>query len=170
MAGMIKNLQSFYQPSEENFTPVSINTLIEETLLIAGKALKEKGIEVKKDYTTNTYTVDAIEDQIKQVILNVIQNAIDSIKTNNNGKITLTLTQSIDDFVLKINDTGTGIEKENMKMIFDPFFSTKGREGTGLGLSVSYGIIKKHGGDITIDSQLGIGSTVTLVIPIKRKI
>jgi len=170
MAGMIKNLQSFYQPSEENFTPVSINTLIEETLLIAGKALKEKGIEVKKDYTKNTYTVDAIEDQIKQVILNVIQNAIDSIKTNNNGKITLTLTQSIDDFVLKINDTGTGIEKENMKMIFDPFFSTKGREGTGLGLSVSYGIIKKHGGDITIDSQLGIGSTVTLVIPIKRKI
>ena len=170
MAGMIKNLQSFYQPSEENFTPVSINTLIEETLLIAGKTLKEKGIEVKKDYTTNTYTFDAIEDQIKQVILNVIQNAIDSIKTNNHGKITLTLTQRIDDFVLKINDTGTGIEKENMKMIFDPFFSTKGREGTGLGLSVSYGIIKKHGGDITIDSQLGIGSTVTLVIPIKRKI
>jgi len=170
MVGMIKNLQSFNQPSEEIFTSVSINTLIEETLLIAGKALQEKGIEVKKDYTKHTYAFDAIEDQIKQVILNVIQNAIDSIKPNNNGKITLTLAQSIDDFVFKIKDTGKGIKKENMKMIFDPFFTTKGNEGTGLGLSVSYGIIKKHGGDITIKSQLNTGTTVTIVLPTKRDI
>ena len=169
MANMIKNLQSFYQPSEENFEPIAIDILIDEILLIAGKALKEKGIRVKKDYKTETYIFDGIEDQVKQVLLNVIQNAIDSIIGNSNGKITLDLIKTTNDLVLKISDTGKGIEKNNMKMIFDPFFSTKGKEGTGLGLSVSYGIIKKHGGDITIDSKLGVGSTVTLVLPIKRK-
>tara|TARA_B100000029_G_scaffold318667_1_gene311179 strand:- start:5 stop:946 length:942 start_codon:yes stop_codon:yes gene_type:complete len=170
MASMIKNLQSFYQPSEENFEPIEIDRLIEEILLIAGKALKVKGIKVKKNYKTETFIFDGIEDQIKQVLLNVVQNGIDSIKGNSNGSITLTLTQTSNDFVLKITDTGKGIEKENIKMIFDPFFSTKGKEGTGLGLSVSYGIIKKHGGDITIDSQLGVGSTVNLVLPINRKV
>ena len=170
MAGMIKNLQSFYQPTENNFSPVSIDRLIEEILLIAGKALKEKGIKVKKDYNIKTYIFDGIEDQIKQVLLNVFQNAIDSIEANCDGCITLTLTQTKNNFVLKISDTGSGIEKKNMNMIFDPFFSTKGKEGTGLGLSVSYGIIKKHGGDITIDSQLGIGSVITLALPTKRKV
>jgi len=74
----------------------------------------------------------------------------------------------MDDFILRISDTGKGIKKENMKLIFDPFFSTKGNEGSGLGLSVSYGIIKKHGGDITIESRLETGTTVTITLPIKR--
>jgi len=169
MAGMIKNLQSFYKPTEDNFSSVSFKSLIEETLLIASKAILEKGIEIKKDYKIKTFTFNVIEDQIKQVLLNVIQNSIDSITKNNNGKITLELTQTINKFVLKICDSGKGITKENLKMIFDPFFTTKGNEGTGLGLSVSYGIIKKHGGDITIESQVGAGSTVSITLPIKRK-
>ena len=73
------------------------------------------------------------------------------------------------DILLEIQDTGKGIEKDNMKFIFDPFYTTKGKDGTGLGLSVSYGIIKNHGGDILIESELGIGSTATLIMPIRRK-
>ena len=72
-------------------------------------------------------------------------------------------------FQSKIQDTGSGIRAEDKKFIFDPFFSTKGKFGTGLGLSVSYGIIKKHGGEISIDSELNIGSTITLILPRKRK-
>ena len=166
MANMIKNLQSFYRPSDENFSLISIDKLIEEILLIAKQALNEKKINVKKEYKTDTFIFKGIEDQIKQVILNIIQNAIDSIPENKFGEIMLSFIKTPKFFVLKISDTGKGIKKKHMKMIFDPFFTTKGKEGTGLGLSVSYGIIKRHGGDITIESDINVGSTVTLLLPI----
>jgi signal transduction histidine kinase len=86
------------------------------------------------------------------------------------GKITLTLDRTNSNLTLKVQDTGEGIKTENLKLIFDPFFTTKGKEGTGLGLSVSYGIIKNHGGEIIIDSVLGVGSTATLCPPIAREI
>ena len=166
MANMIKNLQSFYRPSDENFSLISIDKLIADILLIAKQTLNEKKINVKKEYKTDTFIFKGIEDQIKQVILNVIQNAIDSIPENKFGEITLSFIKTPKFFILKISDTGKGIKKKHMKMIFDPFFTTKGKEGTGLGLSVSYGIIKKHGGDITIESDINVGSTVTLLLPI----
>jgi len=169
MADMIKNLQSFYKPSEENFTTNKMCALIEEVLLIADKACKNKGITVHKTYKTGNYSFEGIEDQIKQVILNIIKNSIDSI-SGDNGKITFSIAQTSKNIMVEIQDSGSGIDKENLHFIFEPFFTTKGKEGTGLGLSVSYGIIKKHGGDILIESELGIGCTVTLVIPIKRKI
>ena len=168
MANMIKNLQSFYRPSDENFSLISIDKLIADILLIAKQALNEKKINVKKEYKTDTFIFKGIEDQIKQVILNIIQNAIDSIPENKFGEITLSFIKTAKFFVLKISDTGKGIKKKHMKMIFDPFFTTKGKEGTGLGLSVSYGIIKKHGGDITIESDVNVGSTVTLLLPINK--
>ncbi len=169
MADMIKNLQSFYKPSEESFTAICMNKLIEEVLLIAGKACKDKGITIHKNYGAGNYSFEGIEDQIKQVILNIIKNSIDSI-SKDGGKITLSMAQTSKDIVVEIQDSGTGIDKTNLNFIFDPFFTTKGKEGTGFGLSVSYGIIKKHSGDILIESELGIGCTVTLVIPIKREI
>ena len=169
MADMIKNLQSFYKPSEENFTTNKMCALIEEVLLIADKACKNKGIIVHKTYKTGNYSFEGIEDQIKQVILNIIKNSIDSI-SGDDGKITISIAQTSKNIMVEIQDSGSGIDKESLDFIFEPFFTTKGKEGTGLGLSVSYGIIKKHGGDILIESELGIGCTVTLVIPIKRKI
>ena len=169
MANMIKNLQSFYKPSEESFATLCMAALIKEVLLIASKACENKGITIHKTYKASNYSFKGIEDQIKQVILNIIKNSIDSI-SEGGGKITLSIAQTSKNILLEIQDTGSGIDKENLNFIFDPFFTTKGKEGTGLGLSVSYGIIKKHGGDIMIESELGIGSTVTLTIPIARKI
>jgi signal transduction histidine kinase len=169
MADMIKNLQSFYKPSEESFTTNCMKILIEEVLLIASKTCNNKGITIYKTYKTDNYSFEGIEDQIKQVILNIIKNSIDSI-SGDGGKITLSMVKTSKNIMLEIQDTGSGINSANLNFIFDPFFTTKGKEGTGLGLSVSYGIIKKHGGDILIESELGIGCTVTLVIPITRKI
>ena len=146
-----------------------MDELIGGVLLIVAKACKNKGIQVNEIYNTDIFTFEAIEDQIKQVILNVLQNSIDSIKVDE-GKITLTLDRTNSNLILKVQDTGEGIKTEDLKLIFDPFFTTKGKEGTGLGLSVSYGIVKSHGGEIIIESALGIGSTVTLTLPINREI
>ena len=111
---------------------------------------------------------EGIEYQSKQVVLNVLQNAIDS--TPSEGEITLNLAKTAKEIVVEIIDTGQGIDKKSQKFIFDPFYTTKGKKGTGLGLSVSYGIVKSHGGQIVFESDLNIGSTVTLVLPISRKV
>ena len=167
MADMIKNLQSFYKPSKGTFTNNSMNQLLDDVLLISGKAARNKGIEIIKNYKSDEYSFEGIEDQIKQVLLNILQNSIDSI--SGGGEIVLNMAQTSKEIILEIQDTGSGIRAEDKKFIFDPFFSTKGKLGTGLGLSVSYGIIKKHGGEIAIHSDPNIGSTVTLVFPRKRK-
>jgi PAS domain S-box-containing protein len=168
MAGMIKSLQSFYKPSDETFMSINMVTLIDEVLLVVGKLCRNKRIIIHKKYGVCDPSFEGIEDQIKQVLLNVFQNAIDSI--SDGGEITLSLASVSKEIILEIQDTGSGIEKENQKYIFDPFYTTKGKEGTGLGLSVSYGIIKKHGGYIKIDSEPNIGSTITLVFPKRRKL
>jgi len=169
MSDMIKNLQSFYKPSELIFFPTEIDVVIEGVLLIVAKAYEIKGIQVNKIYNTDIFSFEAIEDQITQIILNVLKNSIDSI-SEDEGKITLTLDRTNSNLILKIQDTGKGIKKEDLKLIFDPFFTTKGKDGTGLGLSVSYGLVKSHGGHISAESKLGVGSTVTLTLPISRKI
>ena len=87
--------------------------------------------------------------------MNLINNSIDSI-SGDGGEIFLSMKGMSKVIVLEIQDTGHGIKDEDLKLIFDPFFTTKGKHGTGLGLSVSYGIIKNHGGDIIIDSELNI--------------
>ena len=120
-----------------------------------------------KNYKSDVYFFDGIEDQIKQVLLNILQNAIDSI--SDGGKIILNLAKTSKEIIVEIQDTGHGIKLKDQKFIFDPFYTTRGKEGTGLGLSVSYGIMKKHGGEISIESQPNVGSTVTLVLSRKRK-
>ncbi|MBT3850083.1 PAS domain S-box protein, partial [bacterium] len=168
MADMVKNLQSFYKPSDETFSKTNMNLLLEELLLIIAKTCGNKGIKIIRNYSDDKYLFEGIEDQIKQVLLNVLQNAIDSI--TGEGEISLNLAKTSKEIIVEIVDTGQGIDKESQKFIFDPFYTTKGKQGTGLGLSVSYGIIKSHGGKIAFDSALNFGSSVTLVLPKTRKV
>jgi PAS domain S-box-containing protein len=169
MAEMIKNLQSFYRPSEGVFVSSEIDEMIEGVLLIVAKACEIKRIQIKKIFNTDIFSFEVIDDQITQVLLNILQNSIDSI-SEDGGKITLTLDRTNSDIILKVQDTGEGIKKENLKLIFDPLFTTKGKKGTGLGLSISYGIIKSHHGDIEVESALGVGTTFILTLPVSRTI
>ena len=169
MASLIKNLQDFNRPSSGIFKPdIDINSIIEAVILLNNKRLKERNITVEKNYEVEIPRISGISDQIKQVILNLIQNADEAIP-GNEGKITINTLHDDSNIFIQIKDTGTGIKKELMSSIFEPFFSTKPAvKGTGLGLSISYGIIKKHGGDIMVESEVGKGSTFTIKLPIKQ--
>jgi PAS domain S-box-containing protein len=169
MADMIKNLQNFYKPSEGIHSSIVLNNIIDDVLMIIGKEIKAKRITITKNYDDNLVPIEVVEDQIKQVIINLLQNASDAMEENE-GELTLTTQQSESNIKLRIQDNGAGISEENIRKLFDPFFTTKGVKGTGLGLSVSYGIIKKHGGNIDVESESGKGSIFTVTLPIKRNL
>ena len=165
MAGMIKNLQSFYKPSEGIETDIKISNLTEDVLLIIGKDIKQKGIKIVRNFSESETTIKSVEDQIKQVVINLLQNASDSI-SGSDGEISLTIESDKSNMILKVQDNGKGIPKEDIGKLFEPFFTTKGIKGTGLGLSVSYGIVKKHGGEIAVESEVGKGSIFSLILPV----
>ena len=127
---------------------------------------EEKNIQVNTSFSDNLPLADAVEDQIKQVLLNIIQNCTDSI--SGVGQITLTTEAQDSSIIIKFEDTGCGIFEGDKKYLFEPFFSTKvAEQGTGLGLSISYGIIRDHGGEIKVASELNKGTTVVICLPIK---
>ena len=126
-----------------------------------------KGIQVNQQFSNHLSQVEVMEDQIKQGILSFIQNSADSI--SGEGQITLTTEQQGSQLKIKIQDTGHGISEDDIENLFDPFFTTKAQQGTGLGLSVSYGIIRDHGGDIEVKSELDKGTTFTINLPIKTE-
>ena len=166
MARMIVSLRDFHKPSSGKSSPININRCLEEVLALQIKSLKERGIQINQQFSDKLPLVEAVEDQIKQVLLNIFQNAADSI--SGGGQITLTTEAQDSRIIIKIQDTGSGISEDNKKNLFEPFFTTKGTEyGTGLGLSISYGINQNHGGDIEVESELDRGTTFTVILPIR---
>ena len=112
--------------------------------------------------------VDGNATELREVFINILFNAVDAMP--NGGELRIrTETNGKNVFVYFI-DTGEGMSEETRKRVFDPFFTTKGSKGTGLGMSVAYGIINRHNGQISIDSELGIGTTVTVQLPVSEKV
>ena len=167
MAKMIVSLRSFYKPSSGKISAVGINQCMEDTIILVAKSLQEKNIRVNKKYSNNLPKVEVVEDQIKQILLNLISNASEAI-SEDGGQIILTTEAQGSCVIMKVRDTGSCISAEDKKKVFEPFFTTKGGKGTGLGLSISYGIIQDHGGSIEVESELGDGTTFTVSLPVKR--
>jgi signal transduction histidine kinase len=136
----------------------------ERVILTSGTS---EGIELTLDLADNLPDIYIDPVQVGQVVLNVLLNATHAITPP--GKIHVS-TRVADKFIeLIISDTGKGIPGENLPKIFDPFFTTKDKSrGTGLGLAVSYGIIKKHGGDIEVRSSVNEGATFIVRLPINK--
>jgi len=165
MADLVQKLLDFHRPSPGNKAHVDIHTLIDEMLLLQESTLSQKSIKVEKHYAPQLPKVHVVADQIKQILLNLIKNAHEAI-TGEEGMITIGTESTGDQIKIKIQDTGEGISPQNLEFVFDPFFTTKkGQQGTGLGLSVSFGIVKAHGGDLSVESKPGAGSTFTLALP-----
>ena len=164
---LILDLQDFNRPTSGVLAPMDVHKTIDSILLFLKKEFKTKNILTEIHYATNMPNIQAVSDQIKQVLLNLLNNAVGAI-SDEGGSITLTTEVVEKEVAIHIQDSGVGINPEDMDHIFEPFFTTKPEvKGTGLGLSVSYGIIKRHGGKIYVSSTPGIGSTFTVILPIE---
>jgi two-component system NtrC family sensor kinase len=153
------------EPTEEK---VLVNDILEECVGFLENEARYRNIKVNRELDQSLPTIASDSSQLQQVFLNILNNAIDAM--GKDGTITLKTfhqpgTQQV---FIKISDTGPGISKDVLAKIFDPFFTTKEvGKGTGLGLSISYSIIEKLGGTITVDSEMGRGTTFTISLPMK---
>lgn len=162
---IVKQLLSFARETPARPVKISINEPVKEIVDSMVAQVKFAGVELEMDLAQDMPEVDADPAQIGQVVLNLVQNALDAVTPP--GRIEVATRVNGRWAELAVSDTGCGIPEENIRRIFEPFFTTRGAsQGTGLGLAVSYGIIKKHGGDITVTSEPGKGATFTVRIPI----
>jgi two-component system NtrC family sensor kinase len=153
------------EPTEEK---VLVNDVLEECVGFLENEARYRNIGINRELAPNLPTIASDSSQLQQVFLNILNNAIDAM--GKDGSITLTTFHQPDtqQVVIKISDTGPGIPKDVLAKIFDPFFTTKEvGKGTGLGLSISHSIIEKLGGTVTVDSEMGQGTTFTISLPLK---
>ena len=158
-------LKDFYRPTSGTPQPLNLHNAIDDMLMLKKNDFNKENIQLTKEYVECLPDVRVVEDQFKQVILNLLQNSNEACKKG--GAITIRTKVLNSNVEVEIEDTGQGIKQQHMEKIFDPFFTTKGEvKGTGLGLSVSYGIIKKHGGDLKVRSTEGRGTQSIITLPI----
>ncbi|UCD16331.1 MAG: HAMP domain-containing protein [Candidatus Zixiibacteriota bacterium] len=166
---IVRNLLGFARKSEIETKHLDISDLIAETLKLAQNQVNLKGVKVTTSIPVNLPKIHGDRQQLNQVFLNLILNALDAIDKNGKLNITAETTSMFDFITIKFTDNGSGIPHHILPSIFDPFFTTKPtRRGTGLGLSVSKGIIEEHGGNITVESEVGTGTTFIISLPIAR--
>ncbi len=160
---IVQNLKSFSRVDEADYKPADINECLESTLNIVWNELKYKAT-VHKEFNKLPLS-KCYPQQLNQVFVNLLVNAAHAI--DKHGEINIRTWTDNNFIKISISDTGCGIPKDKITRIFEPFFTTKDvGKGTGLGLSISYEIIKKHNGNITIDSEVGKGTTFTITIPV----
>lgn len=167
VAHIVKDLKDFSRvDNAQQWQLADLQQGIDSTLNIVASELKHKADVVKRYQPLPP--VECLPSQINQVIMNLVLNAVQAMGPER-GTITLGTVHQGGWVCIDVADTGAGIAPENIKKIFDPFFTTKPvGQGTGLGLSLSYGIVKKHGGEISVSSQVGVGTTFRVQLPVKQ--
>jgi signal transduction histidine kinase len=166
----------FYRPSDEGRIPTDLNALLENVVALLKNQLQQGGIEVDLELAPDLPLIIATGDHLKQVFLNIVINALEAMPQG--GRLEMATrhvwergdhkkTYADAGFVeIEFADTGVGIPAEHINNIFDPFFTTKSK-GMGLGLSVSYGIVERHGGQIQVESEVGEGTTFIVRLPVE---
>ena len=174
-AELVKRLREFYRPSDarEVRQAVNLNELIKETLALTMPRWKSQAnasgatIRIKKDLG-DISIIAGVPDELREVLTNLIFNAVDAMPCG--GRLLFRTRGKRGQVRLEISDTGVGMSEETLRKCFEPFFTTKGVTGSGLGLAVSYGIIRRHGGNILIKSQLNAGTTFTILLPVPKQV
>jgi len=172
-ASIIRRLLDFARdkPPEKKFS--DLNQIIADTVRIVEQPAQLNNIDITLDFDRDLPQVWLDPNQIKQVVMNLVvnaQHAIDArgsivIRTRFIQAASAEQTPSVE---FTVTDSGCGIPEENLRRIFDPFFTTKIGKGTGLGLSVSHGIVEAHGGSISVESEVGRGTTFRVTLPLVR--
>jgi len=169
---IVNNLLNFSRTSGTEFAELDINKVITDTLALLEHQFKTARIEVHSDLTPGISTIQGNSGRLQQVFLNLFLNAKDAMPGG--GKLSVA-TANGETVSVRVSDTGSGIAPEHIQRIYDPFFTTKTAtkegqpRGTGLGLSVTYGIIQEHAGKIRVESNPGAGTTFALDFPLSRK-
>ena len=151
---------------------VDLNLMVENSIIIAGNLIKKSTDNFIVNYNRLVPHVTGNMQQLEQVLINLINNSCQSLE-NKSQKVEITISwEKVKNVAyVEVQDDGAGIEEENLKYIFDPFFTTKRNSGgTGLGLYISYNIIKSHGGELTLTSEKGKGTTCRIILPVKNKL
>lgn len=170
---IVQGLLSFARPSDLNTSDINIEQLINQTLLLVTNTLRKQNVEVEFEYFTDNTTIQGDAEQLKQVFLNIILNAVEAMGKNPPER-SRTLIISIEKgtpinthsryLIISFEDSGKGIEQKNIENVFNPFFTTK-EEGTGLGLAICYGIINRHEGEIEVKSVPDKGTCMNIKLP-----
>ena len=171
---IVNNLLNFSRTTGTEFAEISLNKVIADTLALLEHQFKVAHVQVATDLYEQLPPIQGNAGRLQQVFLNLFLNAKDAMAGN--GGVLNVATQNGEFVSVSVSDTGSGIAQENIHRIYDPFFTTKTtpaegqNRGTGLGLSVSYGIIQEHAGHIRVESRPGEGTTFTLDFPMVRKV
>jgi PAS domain S-box-containing protein len=161
---IVRNLLDFARQTKPQRLPTDVNHVLHQTLDLIRQHIEKSGVVITEDYAPDVGLLTLDNGQIKQVFLNLITNAAQAMPKG--GTLGLRTVRLGNEVAISVSDTGQGIPPEIQERIFEPFFTTKAvGEGTGLGLSVSFGIIQEHRGRISVESRVGQGSTFTVWLP-----
>ena len=172
--GVIKHVRDFARQSEPVRSKVNINDPVEDVFKVLGHQLKVHDIDVTLDLDPDLPDILAEHNRLEQVFINLVSNAIDAMdekshqpdNPDDSKKLTIKSMLENNRVTVTVSDTGTGMSEEIQAKLFEPFFTTKKvGKGTGLGVSISYGIVKDYDGDIEIESEVGKGTTFKLTFP-----
>jgi CheY-like chemotaxis protein/anti-sigma regulatory factor (Ser/Thr protein kinase) len=169
-AQIVQRIQTFARPKQEtlNFECLDFNALVSDAVELtrpkweSAQPSQHRTIELAL-HTDAKMAIQGTPTELREVLTNLIFNAVDAMP--HGGKITLRTWSTPSDVFVSIRDTGTGMSEFVQHRLFEPLFTTKGEHGNGLGLSISFAIVRRHGGDITVQSALGQGSTFTVRLP-----
>jgi len=167
---IIHNLLDYAKPKEQHLALATIHQVIQKILALVQNMLDISNIKIKLTVADDLPEIYIDEHQIQQVLVNIVTNAIQAMEKGGKLQIAARYMPEDDDIEIEISDNGKGIAPEFLDHIFDPFFTTKEESGTGLGLWVSYGIIKNHQGNIRVTSQVGVGTTFIITLPSCKKL
>jgi two-component system NtrC family sensor kinase len=162
---IVQRMLDFYRPSRGGVVPTHVNSVLENVLALAQKRLQHGDIQVHTDLNTDLPLIPMVSDQISQVVLNIVINAVDAMPSGGDLWLETGMSRDGEWVLVSFRDTGPGMSADQMANLFEPFYTTKS-DGTGLGLAISYGIIERHGGEIEVQSPSGEGAKFVVKLPV----